>query len=292
MAKARPPVVYHYCSISGFHGILKNRSFWLSQLSSMNDYMEHTWLKHLAVNEIAQRHAPIASLIMPAEKVKEAKFYSALRGQLATVQYVDPYCTCFSEDGDVLSQWRGYADDGKGFAIGFSTAQMKMPVGNGTTYFDKVEYEEDTHKRLINERLDYYWKIAMAESSDDFGEMAADFHRDIMTPAALCKNPSFKEEQEWRLVVEPVLVDDPDVNSPRLVTPAPKTGFRIRGAEYVHHLEMPFDHVFDTEKPVAKIILGPKNPMVERNRALRLFLEEVGYGHLVEKLSMSKATYR
>lgn len=27
---------------------------------------------------------------------------------------------CFSEDGDLLSQWRGYASDATGIAIGFS----------------------------------------------------------------------------------------------------------------------------------------------------------------------------
>ena len=34
------------------------------------------------------------------------------------------YLGCFSEEGDILPQWRSYADDGQGFAIGFSLPEM------------------------------------------------------------------------------------------------------------------------------------------------------------------------
>ncbi|WP_416152053.1 DUF2971 domain-containing protein [Pseudomonas sp. Bout1] len=33
--------------------------------------------------------------------------------------------TCFSKAGDVLSQWRAYADDGQGYAIGFDSKLLK-----------------------------------------------------------------------------------------------------------------------------------------------------------------------
>ena len=35
------------------------------------------------------------------------------------------YICCFSGDGDLLSQWRAYADDGKGISIGFKKLQIK-----------------------------------------------------------------------------------------------------------------------------------------------------------------------
>jgi hypothetical protein len=37
------------------------------------------------------------------------------------------YITCFCEDGDLLSQWRGYADPG-GYAIGFDAAELEECV--------------------------------------------------------------------------------------------------------------------------------------------------------------------
>ena len=36
---------------------------------------------------------------------------------------VTNFVVCFCEDGDVLSQWRGYADNGKGCSLGFSVKQ-------------------------------------------------------------------------------------------------------------------------------------------------------------------------
>jgi hypothetical protein len=35
---------------------------------------------------------------------------------------------CFSLEPDVLSQWRAYADNGRGFAIGFSLKDMNIPA--------------------------------------------------------------------------------------------------------------------------------------------------------------------
>ena len=35
------------------------------------------------------------------------------------------YILCFSGDGDLLSQWRAYADDGKGISIGFKKSGIK-----------------------------------------------------------------------------------------------------------------------------------------------------------------------
>lgn len=38
------------------------------------------------------------------------------------------YVTCFSYQNDLLSQWRGYADDGRGAAIGFDLDVLKEVV--------------------------------------------------------------------------------------------------------------------------------------------------------------------
>jgi hypothetical protein len=109
-----PPVLYHYCPLQGFMGILQSKSFWLGQLSTMNDYMEHSWLKKIALERLDELQAE-SRLLDATEQAMRTRFYSALQIQLQTVAHFDPYCACFSEDGDVLSQWRAYADDGRGF---------------------------------------------------------------------------------------------------------------------------------------------------------------------------------
>ena len=44
----------------------------------------------------------------------------------------------YSLNGDVLSQWRAYADDGRGFAIGFSTRDMDMPAETAKVLYDRA----------------------------------------------------------------------------------------------------------------------------------------------------------
>lgn len=38
---------------------------------------------------------------------------------------VTNFVICFCEEGDKLSQWRGYADNGRGVSIGFSEQELR-----------------------------------------------------------------------------------------------------------------------------------------------------------------------
>ena len=55
------------------------------------------------------------------------------------------FVVCFSEMPDVLSQWRGYADDGKGCCIGFSKTQLEQYCAKNPEVLrlEKVQYLSD-----------------------------------------------------------------------------------------------------------------------------------------------------
>lgn len=57
-----------------------------------------------------------------------------------------PLISCFSKNGDLLSQWRAYAEDGKGFSIGFDSNYIYHGLG---VNINSVVYEEETQYRLI-----------------------------------------------------------------------------------------------------------------------------------------------
>jgi hypothetical protein len=44
------------------------------------------------------------------------------------ISYVSALGFCLSEDGDVLSQWRGYADNAQGVAIGFASETLQSSI--------------------------------------------------------------------------------------------------------------------------------------------------------------------
>jgi hypothetical protein len=128
---------------------------------------------------------------------------------------------CLSEEGDKLGQWRGYADDGHGFCIGFNTSQLRAL--SDTVKFDgqpcqlvKVAYDRDaqlSRMRDLVKGLKNWWatEFPMLRGGDpraaisiieEFSKSA--FERiDRKLPPYLyaMKNPAFEEEAEWRMVV-------------------------------------------------------------------------------------------
>ena len=47
-----PDTIYHYCGVSGFHGILESKTLWMSDAYSMNDYTEHRLILDKAVEQL------------------------------------------------------------------------------------------------------------------------------------------------------------------------------------------------------------------------------------------------
>ena len=54
------------------------------------------------------------------------------------------FCVCFSESRDQLSQWRGYAQDGNGMAIGFDKGILEKlnQISEFHIAFGKVIYDK------------------------------------------------------------------------------------------------------------------------------------------------------
>jgi Protein of unknown function (DUF2971) len=283
-----PAVLFHYCGIQALKAILETRTFWMGQLSSMNDYMEHSWLRKIALEQLAvlqEQHR--WSVLDPPEKRIPSDFYSALELQLRTVPHVDPYCMCFSTDGDVLSQWRAYAEDGKGFAVGFDSTSLVFP--NDTT-LREVCYDEKMHQQIVSLLIERFQsKLPPSPSHEDLKTLAWQFHSELLEPSMACKNPQFQEEREWRVIHHPILVDDPATGKTMHIGPASTSGFRIRDSQLIHYLVVPFNADFN-EKTILRLVLGPKNPARTSRETLDMFLRESGYGHV--EIEISKATYR
>lgn len=81
----------------------------------MNDYLERGWLDSVVENVFTRRQSQ-----WPPEWVQAGHMYSDYK----LVYDVPIFVGCFSEDGDLLSQWRVYAADATGYAIGFATATL------------------------------------------------------------------------------------------------------------------------------------------------------------------------
>jgi hypothetical protein len=120
--------IYHYTNDAGLHGILKTGKLWFTDIFNLNDPSE---LKHgmdlaLEVLELKANNGP-PELSPFFQKVKK------LVGEGVSAHYSERYSTryfghyfvcCFSKNGNDLGQWRAYADNGRGYSIGFDGATL------------------------------------------------------------------------------------------------------------------------------------------------------------------------
>lgn len=141
MKKEKSDIVYHYCSLQGFLGIIQNASLWMSDISKLNDGLEYIYGRNKVKDRIEQE---IAADAMHAWK-NGYEVYNDLPDSIVT------YVLCFSEKEDCLSQWRGYADDGKGMAIGFHKKVLEQ-LSQFMKYnlkYNKVIYDENKDRKSV-----------------------------------------------------------------------------------------------------------------------------------------------
>lgn len=239
--------LFHYCPEAAFWGIVSSQTLWLSSVWSMNDG-EELWWGRKAVGLVLGSNA----------KNFPPEFREFIVASLARPDpHILPLVTSFSRNGDLLSQWRAYAEDGKGFAIKFNPELLrKMPA-----HMTSVSYKSEQQNQLILNTLQLfydYWKIGTESAKLALLDVLIYFAIDLIA----LKHPSFFEEQEVRLVH--LLVKDGDSwidVGGHDENHRPTTGVKLMKREK-HGQEVPYIALpLPNRSVVAGVILGPKNPL-------------------------------
>ena len=132
-----PPIIYHYTNDVGLKGILETGQLWLTDIFSLNDPAELTHGFSVAINALTSKVAN-DSAVGPLF----AKNFAAFAQQGAIPKTAHFFMCSFSSRGDDLGQWRAYADNGRGFALGFDakaledgfTKKDEIPIPNNSTF--------------------------------------------------------------------------------------------------------------------------------------------------------------
>ena len=136
-------IVYHYCTVETFLNIIKNHTLRLSDLCSSNDKAEmkilFSNLKNEILNQYRKREDFFETIIYGMD-VDESFDFILKRMIYKMNNDINQmlFGTCFSEKGDLLGQWREYADKGTGIAIGFNIEWLQK-LGNKNPFkFSKI----------------------------------------------------------------------------------------------------------------------------------------------------------
>lgn len=282
------PILYHYCSSETFVSIVRNRSIRLSSLMLSND---------------SQEGSVILDVLLQLAKEADLSFQklSLLETELRfAYDFFDGLGFCLSENGDLLSQWRGYADDGRGVCIGFNSEYLEKL---GTQRHSREErsfglkklvYDRDGQKEIASESFQQMKQLletgafkpmqgsVLFPTNDEQKESikkATDQARFVILGIMLrmfdIKNPAFTEEQEWRLVsFTSKSVEDSVI------------AFRACGDKVVPYFEVKLEEL--GLESIEQVVLGPKHqsplPIIQQ------MLKSSGFKSV--KLSKSSATYR
>lgn len=207
-----PERLWHYTSGSAAKSIFQSKTLWAGHLGFMNDKSE---VSHALMVSRDVAEGLVAEF--PEHEVALQRWRKYVTEIPSESSAPNIFAVSFSEERDLLSQWRGYATGAGGpFSIGFPTAmlQRRIDAGEGEVWtLRKCIYSRDEQANLIEARIRRGLGLAAKPELLPPGKSLEKFGWDhifgaVMNVAPLCKHPDFAEEKEWRLLFGPVDLRD------------------------------------------------------------------------------------
>ena len=314
--KGYPKVLYHYASMEKGTSILKHKNIRLSDITKSNDvkemsiffpdlfdemlknYDEHNGFSYKFEYKGKGNRQAFGLFVNELKKKIEKEFED---GSIAT------FALCLSEEGDLLSQWRGYADDGKGICLGLNVEEILKFVGISSVSgfsLEKVEYLskeqiDEWVKNVANQMLGIVEIILGAIEEGNIQYYSAkEFDEDIFNTiyynilseveeSIKFKTEGFKEEKEWRFFIKNSLNKD-DIKGKKITSigtlgegarrktskyVADNVEFNIKENDMVPFVSLKFEKFHNNL--INQVICGPNNKIREKD--LELFLRKYGY---------------
>lgn len=279
-------IIYHYCGVETFLNIIRNHTLRLSDLCKSTDRMELKALLEKIKEKILERYrnsGDFVSSVIYGMNMDDAFEY--LTDKLITKMKDDTdqmlFGVCFSEDGDLLSQWREYADRGTGLAIGFDAKWFENLCNNELFKFSKVTYGfgEENEKIIDKYANQLYDEMLFAiERNNVRAIVAKDVWVDYLTQRLLyqdsmfIKREEYVNEMEWRLILDDEDMckwygdwgiyynwkEDSGVEKRNPMEELIPNGmeFLAKNGKIIPFLDLKFD-LNENDIPVKKIIIGP-----------------------------------
>lgn len=270
---AEGEVVYHYCSVDAFYNILQSGYLRLTNIRYMNDCKEMSWLYELAKSVIWEERPPIDS--NDAIKLRQMLLDDCDFGCLDDTYFPNYFCGCFSKIRDSLSQWRAYASDGRGVAIGFDRAYLESFCRGHVTRVEDVAYKSDADIADVRaDVLSAYLRLKEPLMDEQIATIARETSDGWNTRAPFTKNGAFKEESEIRIV------HMPNFKASRLGP----IEFYPRRETLIPYVALDLDA---TKNPIKSIGLGPCNRTEHNRRSISEFARSKGISAEIYESSAS-----
>lgn len=252
--------LFHYTNMAGLLGILTSEEMWFTSIFHLNDPSElaHGFaMARRTLTEEAQREHKIA------------QYFCAVMMNLlddAPTVFLH-FIGSFSRASNDLGQWRAYADNARGVAIGFSPKLFQIVENSDElslsekTFVARVDYDPANCARNFQRAVRHAVGIAVrndcyvrsdAERKRFVREMTVQLAPPLIWYSSTSKHAAYAHEQETRLII---------VNDREKLDPITRT--RARRSNLVPYIPSPFR--VREKGALMKIMVGPAADRLAEN---------------------------
>ena len=232
-----PEVLYHYTTQQGLLGITRDREIFATSIRYVNDAAEIVHGLDLADDEIQDLQDTVRAGPRSEESKTRERRLESLWDLLDDMDEGQIFVCSFSEEGDLLSQWRAYSSNTGGISLGFNTTVLKRVALSQGFDLQKCIYDEGEQKRILR-RL-----VRETIKTPSLNAASRRLARRLEEIVPVLKDPSFAEEREWRLIssLKAPLQDGRD--------------YREGASTVVPHFRLPF--LGHESEMLSRVIVGP-----------------------------------
>lgn len=292
-------VRYHYASAATFPKILTNSSIRFTDVRFMNDHSEMVCCVKCLLEFLDKNRGKypfceevVNSLLL--KKHSETEYRTLAISEIdfencSEPQYIPTRCFvfCMSEEPDSLNMWNYYVHNGKyeGYCIGFDIynflksfdTDKERTMDPISIHYGKILYKKESQEKEITSVVERVEQINKHMDEPGLIHGMIYLRRYIESYGAFFKDESFKEEKEYRIVLE---ISENRLNG--LKTNEDKffnnnlngieRDFFVRNGVLVPCLSVPIN-----KNAITKITMSPIIEHKLAERSLREFLNIHGY---------------
>lgn len=262
--------MFHYTDANALLSIIQNKELWLSDVRYMNDSQEVIYglsrlLKKIQAND---EYSVFEHIIREFTHSIPNFEYTKIKGLDDLVKKSknkqSAFSMSFCNDGNLLSQWRGYTANMVGYAIEFDVDVLIQELDNSSlSSYQLLEciYDENEHEKAIDEIIE----------SLELGVMF-NFADKILYPITKLKHYDFKEEQETRLAI----FTNSNIN------------YRVVNGIFRPFIKLPLKNI---ETVIKSITIGPHEHSIVAKESLEEMLNSY-FSEDSPKVNISQTPYR
>ena len=276
-------IFYHYTTPSGVEGILRSGGLRATYRMRMNDLAEFKYARDLvfdALNEVGSRHdlPPIAQPLTTYVSKNLSKLLND------STERSHAYCACLTVSPDSSSQWKTYAENGNGFAIGLNLLQIlkwsasAVTRGEPFVFCSPVIYKERKQRGLVEDLVEAgirdlrAFSATRSKESEHLTDLRDRVTNEIVIQLFVLINfikaPTYSSEREMRLILSP---NDGTLEASNIQ-------YYERDNESVPFIFINLCSPITKRLSLAEIKVGPNAAFAKKMRFLEDLLHELGYG--------------